>query len=178
MDNYEYLRKICIEEICNPEKLFEHCNSIISNKPFVFPNNDWVRICGLCSLIHNDPYYKASDDDIESYDLLPGVEKTVFETINKNYFKIVKKHGALTVDFTKSQSHFLNEDIGLPRLIYPFLRVLCAENYKNIKEMCVLLLKPHNIKEIYSKCYQIDVNNLEGVSPLQLKVILLATKIE
>ena len=44
--------------------------------------------------------------------------------------------------------------------------------------MCALLLNSHNIKEIYSKCYQIDVNKLEGVSSLQLKVILLATKIE
>jgi hypothetical protein len=178
MDDYEHLRKICIEEICNPEKLFEHCNCIISNKPFMFPNNDWVRICGICSLILKDPYYKDKSNHIKTYDLLPGVEETVFKTIDEEYSKIVKEYGALTVDFTESRTHFLNKNFKLQNLKYPFLRVLCAENYENIKEICVLLLNSHNIKEIYSKCYQIDVNKLEGVSSLQLKVILLATKIE
>ena len=178
MDNYKYLRKICIEEICNSEKLIKHCNSIISNRPFVFPNNDWVRICGICSLILKDPYYKDKSNRIKTYDLLPGVEEAVFETIDEEYSKIVEKYGALTVDFTESRNHFLNQNLKLQNLKYPFLRVLCAENYENIKEMCTLLLNSHNIKEIYSKCYQIDVNNLEGVSPLQLKVILLATKTE
>ena len=132
----------------------------------------------MCINIINDTYYKDRDNIIKLYDLLPGNEKTTFETINEEYSKIVKEHGALNVDLTKSTTHFLNKDIGLSRLIYPFLRVLCAENYKNIKEMCALLLNSHNIKEIYIKCYQIDVNDLEGVTPLQLKVILLATKIQ
>src|ERR1043165_6988200 len=174
MDNYEHLRKICIEEICNPKKLIEHCNSIISKQS---SNNSWKKICRMCINIINDTYYKDRDGVIESYNLLPGNEETTFETINEEYSMIVKKHDALTIDLTTSTTHFLNKDIGLPRLIFPFLRVFCAENYENIKEMCTLLLNSHNIKEIYIKCYQIDVNDLEGVTPLQLKVILLATKI-
>lgn len=177
MESYEHLKQLCISEICNPKKLFQHCMNVIAKCPKLFAGEDWKTMHNLCTAILNDPNHKNNADTITCYDLLPGAEEMKFRMIDDAYSKLVTENGILTVDLDRSDVHFLNMDLGFERLNYPYLRVLGAENYVHIQEMCSLLLNQRTLKDHYRKYHKIEnAYDLDKVTPLELKVIILATK--
>ncbi|CAG8846340.1 21362_t:CDS:1, partial [Racocetra persica] len=171
MENFSALIKFCQENIYNISKLKETYKEVRGKKSIFGNNNDKNKIFDMCDKILKDPKY---DNDIISKPLTVN-QKQFIEQFESQLSMNIEKVRAYTISFESSKNMKIVE---VAEFEYPVVHIIAAQGYPNIEMATSDICNCTYFKDFIRTYYDIDFDNIEGISYNQLKTIILATKIE